>query len=183
VGKCGIYPLFLNSPFLLFSKICTIFPTMLAALVAATLVHAVHHSVYFEDIHAFPKYAVHFLNALPIDNHTALSWLTSGHVRELDHFLDLTPPSTPPPLDNALLSPDDEVLPRLHPKTPPLTHAPGHSPHLAPAHALESRESLPLLHPPTTPRSAPVRRRLGRYGACIQELEAAGRSFRIVSLC
>jgi protein OS-9 len=31
-----------------------------------------------EDLHAFPKYRVSFLNGLPVSNETAQKWLTNG---------------------------------------------------------------------------------------------------------
>jgi protein OS-9 len=45
-----------------------------------------------EDLFAFPRYSITFLNGLPIDNKTAQAWLTYGLKRGLDEFLAQSPP-------------------------------------------------------------------------------------------
>jgi protein OS-9 len=45
-----------------------------------------------EDLFAFPRYSVTFLNALPLDNHTAQAWLAHGISGGLDEFLGRPPP-------------------------------------------------------------------------------------------
>jgi len=62
------------------------------SLLHLTLVLATHPSTP-EDLFAFPRYSVSFLNALPVDNDTAQSWLTYGLKGGLAEFLGQ---STPP---------------------------------------------------------------------------------------
>lgn len=52
------------------------------------------HSSAPEDLFAFPRYSVSFLNGFPIDNETAQIWLTTGLKGGLQEFLGQTPPNS-----------------------------------------------------------------------------------------
>lgn len=68
------------------------FPLRLVALVllssAQVQVHATHYSTIPEDVHAFPKYRIQFLNGRPLLNATAQRWLQEGGTTEQE-FLGL----------------------------------------------------------------------------------------------
>ena len=110
-----------NSPV----PVCTHSPAMLSYLLAVVCVAAIAnarvHYALAEDLYAFPKYRVAFLNALPLRNTTAELWLKEGLHGGERQFLDQqwldvpvnrkqissgdhTPPDRPPTLALILLA-------------------------------------------------------------------------------
>jgi len=78
-----------------------------------------------EDLHAFPKYKILFLNGLPVLNATAQRWLQAGLVDE-DEFLgpDKSPRTARTVVQGITGGPEDELAPaskQLPASTPPST--------------------------------------------------------------
>lgn len=64
---------------------------VVAVLLALAVAHDVHARVHYalaEDLYAFPKYRVTFLNGLPVLNDTAQRWLAEGLKGGELEFLD-----------------------------------------------------------------------------------------------
>ena len=62
-------------------------PAPLALLVAAAATAGAHWEI-AEDLYAFPKYRVGFLNGMPVLNETAERWLAEGLRGGENEFLD-----------------------------------------------------------------------------------------------
>lgn len=66
----------------------TLLFSLLVSVFSASANYAQHHSLP-KDIYAFPKYRVSFLkNLSPVENHTALRWLSDGLKGGQQEFLD-----------------------------------------------------------------------------------------------
>jgi protein OS-9 len=81
-------------------------PLLLAAFAEAG------HPTAPEDLFAFPRYSVSFLNGLPIDNDTAQNWLTYGLKGGLDEFLGRPPPYSIDSGDHPVAKADQTIVSR-----------------------------------------------------------------------
>lgn len=88
------------------------FAVLLLAAAAAAGAAARGYSQQPEDIHAWPKYGVSFLNGLPLLNHTAQRWLQDGLRGGENEFLGLqwtTDPQPAPQSPKAIDAGDSEL--------------------------------------------------------------------------
>jgi protein OS-9 len=124
--------------------------TLLALVLFSSDSYALRSSTLPEDLHAFPKYKIHFLNGHPVLNVTAQRWLQHGLVDE-EEFLG--PHKSPQPLHAVVQGiaggPGDELAAASH-----------HPPASKPAASLErlrlgSADYLCLLLPPPEIAASP----------------------------
>lgn len=94
---------------------------LLHVLLLLSLVDAGHPSAP-EDLFAFPRYSVAFLNGLPVDNHTAQKWLSHGLNGGLAEFLGQSPPESIESGDHPLVQ-SNKVC-RRRDILPPATNCP-----------------------------------------------------------
>jgi protein OS-9 len=71
-------------------------PALLTLVLLALETLALRSSTLPEDVHAFPKYKIQFLNGRPILNETAQRWLQTG-ISDESEFIGLQKPPTPSP--------------------------------------------------------------------------------------
>lgn len=69
-------------------------PALLTLVFLALETRALRSSTLPEDVHAFPKYKIQFLNGRPVLNDTAQRWLQNG-INDESEFLGLQKPPTP----------------------------------------------------------------------------------------
>lgn len=145
-----------------------------------------------QDVDSFPKYSVSFLNALPVTNETAQSWLQHGLAGGESEFLEAAPTPSLKRIESG-----DEPSEYQNSGSPQVRRLPACQRHTTchvltrlfpppgaarPASAIRRRSVICVSYTASAPAPTPVRRARARADA-VKDLGAFAAAFRQMFIC